>query len=91
MLVDLDPAMARIACRPFWPHRHDGSCERRHAPDFFVRRADGSAVVLDVHADDRIAPRDAEACEVTRRARAAAGWGFERVEKPEAVPPANVR
>ncbi|WP_369173091.1 hypothetical protein AB5J49_36370 [Streptomyces sp. R28] len=36
--------------RHFWPHRHDGECERRYAPGYFVRRADGSAVVVDVRA-----------------------------------------
>lgn len=75
-LMEFDPAAMRIASQPFWPHWHDGSRERRHAPDFFVRRADGSAVVVDVRPDDWIAPRDAESFEVTRLARKAAGWGI---------------
>ncbi|MFE0680598.1 TnsA-like heteromeric transposase endonuclease subunit [Streptomyces sp. NPDC058961] len=91
VLMDFDPAVMRIASQPFWLHWHDGSRERRHAPDFFVRREDGSAVVVDVRADDWIAPRDAEAFELTRRACNAAGWGFERVGVPEAVLLANVR
>ncbi|MER6031596.1 TnsA-like heteromeric transposase endonuclease subunit [Streptomyces sp. NPDC001817] len=91
VLMDFDPAVVGVASQPFWLHWHDGSRERRHAPDFFVRRADGSAVVVDVRADDWIAPRDAEAFEVTRRACTEAGWGFERVGTPEAVLLANVR
>ncbi|MEV7570522.1 TnsA-like heteromeric transposase endonuclease subunit [Streptomyces tanashiensis] len=91
VLMDFDPAVVQIASQPFWLHWHDGSRERRHAPDFFVRRADGSAVVVDVRADDWIVPRDAEAFEVTRRACAEAGRGFERVGMPEAVLLANVR
>ncbi|MEW1757447.1 TnsA-like heteromeric transposase endonuclease subunit [Streptomyces cyaneofuscatus] len=91
VLMDFDPAVMQVASQPFWLHWHDGSRERRHAPDFFVRRADGSAVVVDVRADDRIAPRDAEAFEVTRRACNVAGWVFERVGVPEAVLLANVR
>ncbi|WP_406484876.1 TnsA-like heteromeric transposase endonuclease subunit [Streptomyces sp. NBC_01563] len=91
VLMDFDPAVVQMASQPFWLHWHDGSRERRHAPDFFVRRADGSAVVVDVRADDWIAPRDAEAFEVTRRACAEVGWGFERVGVPEAVLLANVR
>lgn len=91
VLMDFDPAVVGIASQPFWLHWHDGSRERRHAPDFFVRRADGSAVVVDVRADDWIAPRDAEAFEVTRLACAEAGWDFERVGTPEAVLLANVR
>lgn len=91
MLMDFDPAVVGVASQPFWLHWYDGSRERRHAPDFFVRRADGSAVVVDVRADDWIAPRDAEAFEVTRRACAEAGWDFERVGTPESVLLANVR
>jgi hypothetical protein len=91
VLMDFDPAVVGIASQPFWLHWHDGTRERRHAPDFFVRHADGSAVVVDVRADDWIAPRDAAAFEVTRRACAEAGWGFERVGVPEAVLLANVR
>ena len=33
---------------------------RRHAPDFFARRADGGGVVVDVRPDDRIPAEDAE-------------------------------
>ncbi|MEV5451758.1 TnsA-like heteromeric transposase endonuclease subunit [Streptomyces sp. NPDC052535] len=91
VLMDFDPAVVGIASQPFWLHWHDGERERRHAPDFFVRRVDGSAVVVDVRADDWIAPRDAEAFELTRRACTEVGWWFERVGTPEAVLLANVR
>lgn len=59
MLMDFDPKVVGIASQPFWLHWHDGERERRHAPDHFVRRADGSAVVVDVRADERIEPKDA--------------------------------
>ncbi|MEV0926979.1 TnsA-like heteromeric transposase endonuclease subunit [Streptomyces spongiicola] len=90
-LTDFDPGVVGIASQPFWLHWHDGERERRHAPDYFVRRVDGSAVVVDVRADERVEPRDAEAFEVTRRACCQAGWGFERVGVPEEVLLANVR
>ena len=32
---------------------------RRHAPDFFVRRADGTSVLIDVRPDNRIGAADA--------------------------------
>ncbi|WP_438828221.1 TnsA-like heteromeric transposase endonuclease subunit [Streptomyces mirabilis] len=83
VLMDFDPAVMRIASQPFRLHWHDGSRERRHAPDYFVRRADGSAEVVDVRADDWIAPRDAEASAVTRRACAEAGWGFEHLARSD--------
>ncbi|WP_329024370.1 TnsA-like heteromeric transposase endonuclease subunit [Streptomyces sp. NBC_00690] len=91
VLMDFDPGVVGIASQPFWLHWDDGKRERRHAPDYFVRRADGSAVVIDVRADERIEPKDTEAFEVTRIACAQAGWGFERVGVPEAVLVANVR
>ncbi|MFF4733960.1 TnsA-like heteromeric transposase endonuclease subunit [Streptomyces mirabilis] len=91
LLMDFDPQVAGIASQPFWLHWHDGERERRHAPDYFVRRADGPVVVIDIRADERIEPKDAEAFEVTRLACAQAGWGFERVGTPEAVLLANVR
>jgi hypothetical protein len=90
-LLDFDPEVVGIASQPFWLHWHDGKRERRHAPDYFVRRADGSAVVVDVRADERIEPKDAEAFVATRLACGQAGWAFERVGVPTAVLLANVR
>ncbi|MDX3240596.1 TnsA-like heteromeric transposase endonuclease subunit [Streptomyces sp. ME18-1-4] len=91
VLMDFDPGVVGIASQPFWLHWHDGDRERRHAPDYLVRRADGSAVVVDVRADERVEPRDAEAFLVTRMACGQAGWGFERVGVPEETLLANVR
>jgi hypothetical protein len=91
MLLDFDPAVTAVASQPFWLHWHDGRRSRRHAPDFFARLADGTAVVIDVRADDRIGPRDAEAFEVTARACEAAGWEFRRVGTVDPVLAANVR
>ncbi|MEU8549060.1 TnsA-like heteromeric transposase endonuclease subunit [Streptomyces roseoverticillatus] len=91
LLMDFDPNVVGIASQPFWLHWHDGERERRHAPDYFVRRKDGSVVVIDVRADERIEPKDAETFEVTHLACAQAGWGFQRVGTPEPVLLANVR
>ncbi|MFI6275668.1 TnsA-like heteromeric transposase endonuclease subunit [Streptomyces sp. NPDC050988] len=91
LLMDVDPSVVGIGSQPFWLHWHDGERERRHAPDYFLRRADGSAVVVDIRADDRIEPKDAEAFEVTRLLCAQAGWSFERLGIPDAVLLANVR
>ena len=44
MLMDFDPAITGIASQPFWLRWQDGDGRwRRHAPDFFARRADGAA------------------------------------------------
>jgi hypothetical protein len=91
MLLDFDPAVTAVASQPFWLHWHDGRRGRRHAPDFFARLADGTGVVMDVRADDRMEPRDAEAFEVTARACEAAGWEFRRVGTVGPVLEANVR
>jgi hypothetical protein len=92
MLMDFDPEVAAVASQPFWLHwREEGGRARRHAPDFFVRRADGSALVVDVRPDERIEPRDAGAFGATRRMCALAGWGFTRAGAVDPVLAANVR
>jgi hypothetical protein len=80
MLLDFDPGVVGIASQPFrlsW--RDETGARRRHVPDYFARLADGSGLVLDVRADDRIEERDAAAFEVTRRACEQVGWRFRRV------------
>jgi hypothetical protein len=91
MLLDFDPAVTGVSSQPFWLHWKDGRRSRRHAPDFFARLAGGTGVVIDVRADDRIEPQDAEAFEVTARACAAAGWQFRRAGVIDPVLAANVR
>jgi hypothetical protein len=91
MLLDFDPAVTAVASQPFWLRWHDGRRSRCHAPDFFARLADGTGVVIDVPADDRIGPRDAEAFEVAARACESAGLEFRRVGTVDPVLAANVR
>jgi hypothetical protein len=80
MLLDADPDVVAVASQPFWLCWQDGQ-ERpvRHAPDYFVRHRDGTAVVIDVRADDRIGPEDAAKFAATARACESVGWEFERV------------
>jgi hypothetical protein len=50
----------------------------RHAPDYFARRADGTGVVIDVRADQRIKDQDAAvfaATAVVRRGRVGVSAG----------------
>ena len=91
MLLDFDPAVTGISSQPFVLYWHDGARERRHTPDYFARRADGSALVVDVRADDNIAQQDAEAFAVTARMCREAGWEFRRAGEPEPVLAANLR
>jgi hypothetical protein len=63
----------------------------RHAPDFFARRTDGTGLVIDVRADDRIGPGDAAKFAATARACALAGWDYLRTGTLDPVLAANLR
>ena len=69
MLMDFDPDVRAVSSQPFWLRWRDGGGRsRRHAPDFFARKADGTGVVVDVRPDDRVPERDAETFAVTASA-----------------------
>jgi hypothetical protein len=91
MLLDFDADVVAFASQPFWLHWMSADRRRRHAPDFFARRADGSGVVIDVRADERIEPADAEAFDAAAGACARVGWVFRRLGVPDPVLVANVR
>ena len=79
MLMDFDPGVRAVASQPFWFRwRDEDDHVRRHAPDFFARRHDGRAVVVDVRPDDRIPERDEQKFAVTAEACEAAGWDYLR-------------
>jgi hypothetical protein len=91
MMLDWDRDVTGYASQPFWLRWHDGARARRHAPDYFVRLADGGGVVVDVRPDDLVAASAAEVFAVTARACSEAGWEFRRTGGPAAVLAANVR
>lgn len=91
MMLDFDPQVVGIASQPFWLHWSDADGHRRHLPDYFARSADGTGVVVDVRADDRVEPSDAQAFAATAAACAEVGWQFRRVGALDAVLAANVR
>jgi hypothetical protein len=92
MLMDFDPGMRAVSSQPFWLRWRDGQGRvRRHAPDYFARRDDGTGVVIDVRPDGRIPDRDAETFAVTAAACRAAGWEYRRAGDLEPVLAANVR
>jgi hypothetical protein len=92
MLMDFDPSVRAVSSQPFWLRWHDGEGRvRRHAPDFFARRDDGTGVVVDIRPDDRIPERDAETFAVTALACEAAGWEYRRAGDLDPVLAANVR
>jgi hypothetical protein len=91
MMLDFSPQVRSFSAHPFWLLWGSGGKVRRHAPDFFARLSDGGGVVVDVRADDQIAPEDAEAFEVTAAACESVGWGYRRVGALDLVLAANVR
>lgn len=92
MFMDFDPAITGIASQPFWLHWQDeDGWDRRHPPDFFARRADGSGLVVDVRPDDRIPAEDAEVFRMTAMACGQAGWEFRRAGTIDPVVRASIR
>ena len=91
ILLDADPQVTGIASQPFWLHWHDGERRRRHAPDYFVRLANGRSRVVDVRAADRVDETAAEAFAATERACGAVDWEFVRAGVPDPVLMANMR
>jgi hypothetical protein len=93
MLLDFDPAVTAVASQPFWLSwtAADGK-RRRHAPDYFARRADGTGIVVDCRPEDRRGgDRDREAFAAAREASAAAGWEYRLAGGCDPVLAANVR
>ena len=82
---------AGLSSQPFtltWSGRKSVS----HTPDYFARRADGGAVVVDVRPRDRVPAKDAAKFEATAAACAGVpGWSFRLVHELEAPLAANVR
>lgn len=91
MMLDFDPAVTAFSSQPFWLSWQDEKGERRHAPDYFARLADGGGAVIDVRPDDQVDEEAAEVFAVTAEACSEAGWEFRRTGGPPAVLAANVR
>lgn len=92
MALDFDPAVTGIASQPFWLRwTGRGGVRRSHAPDYFARRADGSAVVVDCRPAGRRKPADVEKFQATARACALAGWEYQLRGAPDPVVTANLR
>ena len=90
--LDFDPSVVGIASQPFWLHWIDAAGKMiSHAPDFFARRSDGSAVVVDCRPVERRRPRDVAKFDATARACALAGWEYRLLGAADALVTANLR
>ncbi|MCI2239105.1 TnsA-like heteromeric transposase endonuclease subunit [Paenibacillus sp. TRM 82003] len=94
MLFDHDPDVIGIASQPFWiifDGDAHGERDAWHAPDYFLRLRDGSAVVVDVRARARLDPVSERTFERTRRLCRQLGWQYRVCSDIEAVHVRNVR
>ncbi|MFC7549363.1 TnsA-like heteromeric transposase endonuclease subunit [Plantactinospora sp. GCM10030261] len=92
MLLDFDPAVAAVSSQPFWLFwTAENGKTRSHAPDYFARLHDGSALVVDCRPVERIKPKDAAIFEVTRAACEQIGWRYRLAGATNAILTANVR
>jgi hypothetical protein len=92
MLLDFHPQVAGISSQPFWlrwPGEDGGLVS--HAPDFFGRRLDGSAVVVDCRPAERRGPADVVKFGATAQACALVGWEYRLEGAADEIVVANVR
>jgi len=90
--LDFDPSVVGISSQPFWLHWSDAAGTTvTHAPDFFARRRDGSAVVVDCRPVERRRPRDVAKFDATARACALVGWEYRLLGAADALVTANLR
>jgi hypothetical protein len=81
-----------VASQPMWLHWVSESGKaRRHAPDFFVRRAHGTGVLIDVRPDHLVRAADSAVFAATAAIAGQAGWAYDRVGELPAVRAANLR
>lgn len=79
MCLDFDLRVIGISSQPFRMQLPASLPQRSHVPDFFVRRVDGSAVVVDVRPETRIQQADQDVFDATWRLCVSVGWGYRRV------------
>ena len=91
-LIELDrlPDVVAVSSQPMWI-RWRGEPDVRHAPDYFVRRADGSAALIDVRPTELIDDDAREKFNRTRATAARLGWNYVVYEGASPVRQANLR
>ncbi|NIY62119.1 hypothetical protein SMALB_0008 [Streptomyces malaysiensis] len=83
MLLDRDPAVVALACRPVelvW--REDGKVVG-HAPQLMARLQDGSGLLLDCVGHSGSSARLAERARVVAAAAEAVGWSYRLARPPD--------
>jgi hypothetical protein len=75
-VLDFSRQATRVSSNPFWLLWPKGSTPARHAPDFFARLADGSALVIDVHPAKFVGERIRAQHAGTRQVCDRLGWRY---------------
>lgn len=91
MMLDFRGDAVAVSSNPFWLLWPKGEPHSRHAPDFFVRRRDGSALVVDVKPADRIRDKDRLLHERTREVCHDLGWEYEEFTEIDSTVERNLR
>lgn len=89
--MDFDRGVSGISSQPFRITLPTLLPQRTHVPDFFLRRSDGTAVVVDVRPDARVKEADREVFDATSRMCATVGWEYRRLGGLPAVYASNLR
>lgn len=90
MRLDRDRRVMGIAAQPAWLHWPTAPATK-HAPDYFVRYADGQAGLVDVRPADQIDHKTAAVFERTRQLCDRLGWRYLVVSDIEATEQRNLR
>ncbi|MFD6379359.1 TnsA-like heteromeric transposase endonuclease subunit [Streptomyces albidoflavus] len=91
MLLDRDPAVVALACRPVELVWREESRVVGHAPQLMARLQDGSGLLLDSAGRSGPSARLAKRARVVAAAAEAAGWSYRLAGPPDPVLVANVR
>ncbi len=92
LVADFDPGVTAIAAQPFLLRALAAGRVRRHVPDFFLVRADESALLVNVKPAGRLAdPEVAEALAWPGQLAREHGWDYEVWSGTDPVFLANVR
>ncbi|MBP2374746.1 hypothetical protein JOF46_002658 [Paeniglutamicibacter psychrophenolicus] len=87
--LDLDAKVTGIASQPFRIKLPKPLPQTWHVPDYFVRRADGTCLVIDVRPDARVKAEDQLVFDATANLCATVGWDYRRLGDLPCVGRAN--
>ncbi|MCZ0711113.1 TnsA-like heteromeric transposase endonuclease subunit [Microbacterium paraoxydans] len=92
-LIELDrtPGVVAVASQPMWIRWTTPDGSREHYPDYFVRLADGRAVLIDVKPAHRIDDDAREQFDMTAVFAAQRGWRYVIYDAESQVREANLR